>query len=1017
MNYSRQQLYALGEPLGDSATRKVGGKIIYGGGGGAPAQQTITQSNIPDWLRPQVETVLGGAMQQMFQTKPTTTQGAPIYDEYGQITGYKPGTTTYEVTGVKPFQAFGAQGAGTSPEAMQAAQSAVAGFTPLQQQAFQGAAGLQMPGQFGTATGLSEQAGLGGLSAAGMATGLAGQQAGAGAQYAQQATSPAAMQAYMSPYMQNVVDVQQQQAQRQADIAQQAQQAQFAKMGAFGGSAQAIAGQQAAADLLRQKQAIQATGSQNAFQQAQQAQQFGAGLGLQGLAGAQQGLSNVLGGYGLMGQMGGQLGNLGAQQLAAQQGILGTQAQMGGTQQQQQQNIINQAIQNYAQSQQYPLQQFNAYNALLRGYAVPGQTATTYQAAPSLASQAIGLGGAAYMANKAGLFKEGGEVKMATGGIASINRKVLDDPYEFSPQQLKQAIQNKTLSDLIGVPALASVEQARQQAQGMQAMQQPQQPPIAEQVMAAADQPQGIPGLQSNLPVQMAGGGIVAFTDNPDQPVNVNMPATPIGRTLDSGIRSIIAAGAEARPGYELRDAANKLRQKLAAQYGPQGAIPGLFMRQTDAERQAAKDITSLLPRMSYPQLLALDKQGVAALPDLKASITDPTGRALEQAGSIQRGDAGSVYRGITQAPTPDVPAAAAGPAKSGLDALINKFAPDFSGLTDAATNMPQVGVPKVPFTKPETVAAPAIRDYAGMVTTPSEEDIEKKVKEKKEALAAEQAPLLEGREARLSKREERLKAEEEKSPYLAAMKGFLRTAQQRGPLGSAIAAGGEEALNEYARSEAANKAARDKMEDARDAYEAMKLNLASGNRTEARANVMQMQSLMTEAQRNKLVAAQAEDTAKMHIYDVRQRSAEFNASQANQYNLTMANIGMQTAHYNQANQVALMQIGMHAQQIAATYGLGAAKLYTLEQHAQLGLENAKVRLAEVNRKVLKDFQTDVLPQYRKELKALPPQEAQLRADRLWQEYRTRARSDMLEKEGNSSSGLGAKTVEELLKD
>jgi hypothetical protein len=36
MNYSRRQLYALGEPLGESATRlKVGGRI-YGGGGGNP---------------------------------------------------------------------------------------------------------------------------------------------------------------------------------------------------------------------------------------------------------------------------------------------------------------------------------------------------------------------------------------------------------------------------------------------------------------------------------------------------------------------------------------------------------------------------------------------------------------------------------------------------------------------------------------------------------------------------------------------------------------------------------------------------------------------------------------------------------------------------------------------------------------------------------------------------------------------------------------------------------------------
>ena len=34
MSYSRRQLYAMGEPLGESVTRKEGGRIIYGGGGG-----------------------------------------------------------------------------------------------------------------------------------------------------------------------------------------------------------------------------------------------------------------------------------------------------------------------------------------------------------------------------------------------------------------------------------------------------------------------------------------------------------------------------------------------------------------------------------------------------------------------------------------------------------------------------------------------------------------------------------------------------------------------------------------------------------------------------------------------------------------------------------------------------------------------------------------------------------------------------------------------------------------------
>ena len=94
MNYSRRQLEALGEPFGESATRLTpggGGKRIYGGGGG-PTNSTVTQTNIPDWLRPQVETVLGGGLKTLFNTK--------------EIPGVDGEPSTFEILGAKPFQAY-----------------------------------------------------------------------------------------------------------------------------------------------------------------------------------------------------------------------------------------------------------------------------------------------------------------------------------------------------------------------------------------------------------------------------------------------------------------------------------------------------------------------------------------------------------------------------------------------------------------------------------------------------------------------------------------------------------------------------------------------------------------------------------------------------------------------------------------------------------------------------------------------------------------------------------------------
>ena len=125
----------------------------------------------------------------------------------------------------------------------------------------------------------------------------------------------------------------------------------------------------------------------------------GANAGLQGVQGSQQG-------YQLANTAGTNLSNIGTQQLAAQQGIINLQNQLGGQQQQNQQDIINAAINNYANAQNYPMQQFQNYNALIRGL---GSTQTNYAPAPSMVSQLGGLGMTglgAYMASR----KEGGVI-------------------------------------------------------------------------------------------------------------------------------------------------------------------------------------------------------------------------------------------------------------------------------------------------------------------------------------------------------------------------------------------------------------------------------------------------------------------------------------------------------------------------------------------------------------------------------------------------------------------------------
>jgi hypothetical protein len=462
-SYSRRELYAAGEALGDSSTvHKVGGGRIYGGGGsgggGGPTTTTQVTSNIPEYARPYVENMLGSAQTQIYNDDMTT---------FRPYTPYSTNVNDY-----------------------------FAGFSPLQQQAQQAAYGLQTPEQIGAGSTLATAGGIGSL-------GLATNMAGAGQRYAQQATDPNAISAYMSPYQQQVTDYQKAQALRDYQIGQPMRQAKAVGQGAFGGSRQAIENAEAQRSLMSQLQGIEATGRQNAFQNAQQAQQYGANLGLQGQQAAMAGLGQA-------GQLGSTLGQLGTQQLAAQQGIIGTQAQMGAQQQQLEQSKINQAIQDYATAQQYPFMQLGMMNALLRGLPLQQATTQQYQAAPSALSQlgglaATGIGTYGAMGGfKAGggqikEYAEGGDVKGYAGDDGSVvsGLDVID--------KVSNELESLPTEELAKLAKTSSSETIREKAGAILAMRQAAQ-------AQAPKKPAGIAAVPvPDTMFSAAGGGIVAF--------------------------------------------------------------------------------------------------------------------------------------------------------------------------------------------------------------------------------------------------------------------------------------------------------------------------------------------------------------------------------------------------------------------------------------------------------------------------------------------------------------------------
>jgi hypothetical protein len=305
----------------------------------------------------------------------------------------------YDITGVKPFTPYS-----TKPE------DYVAKFTPEQEAGFREAAGMQRPGQFFDATQLSGVAGMGGIESARSAAGYGAlgteygmEAAGLGGLYERMATSPDALKAYMSPYTQNVTEIAKAQAIEDAKRAQLGANLGAVRQGTYGGARQALAQSQREAGLTKQLSDIQTRGLESAYDRAIQSQQFGVGTELQGLQAAMQGsqiglqgVGAAQAGFGLAGQQGQALANIGQGQQASDLSRMQFQQELAGLPQAQQQRILDQAIQNYALSQEAPFQRLSGYSGLIRGYATPTTTVESYSAPASPVSQLAGLGAAYY---------------------------------------------------------------------------------------------------------------------------------------------------------------------------------------------------------------------------------------------------------------------------------------------------------------------------------------------------------------------------------------------------------------------------------------------------------------------------------------------------------------------------------------------------------------------------------------------------------------------------------------------
>jgi len=601
-NYSRRELYALGEPLGDSATyRKVDGGLILGEGGGGESQPTTqTQTtDLPDWAKP--------------YAKDAMAKGAALTD-----------------VNQNPYQTYGGE--------------RIAGFTPMQQQAQQGAANMQPAEQLGLGSGLAGIAGLGALG-----TNYQGGNFSGGRFGNRQASQ------YMSPYIEQSMQPQLREAERASQVLGTQQNAQAVGAGAFGGSRNAIMNAERERNLGMLQGDIRAKGYQSAYEQAanqfnqdasrgmqaqqlgEQSRQYGAGLGMQGLQTALQSA--------------GQLGQLGQVQYGQQMGINQLQNQYGGQQQQQAQRPLDMAYQDFLNQQNYPYKQLGFMSDLIRGLPL-GQksTSTLYEGSGDTLGQLAGLGMGAYGMSK---------MMMAEGGLAYAGGGVTD------PQNVET---------ILGKLSDQQLQQAKEAALNRRDLNEAQMidAEIAQRTATRGINPQMPQGIAPALPEQfaddmeqnMATGGIVAFADRGE----VKETPEKTSRFSQSGLGELLNAISPPNARQDAEERLKKYNDLISAQQ----AQPGFFESVSPEElKQSQTRVQEAAKQFTAPKAVQKKADDV-----VKPSTTSKAGAGR---GSYQDYFPAQDIKGAPSAPKPtrsleDVMAGPK-PSKAAVKSAVEQFA------------------------------------------------------------------------------------------------------------------------------------------------------------------------------------------------------------------------------------------------------------------------------------------------------------------------------------------------------
>ena len=515
---------------------------------------------------------------------------------------------------------------------------------------------------------------------------------------------------------------------------------------------------------------------------------------------------------------------------------------------------------------------------------------------------------------------------------------------EAIQKSLVAGVQSGAIQPYVGIPLIQDLTQKIAEAKAQMAqsmagagMQQPQgqqapQQPIAQQVMAQAAQADQSQGVEAlqSNLPQSYAGGGIIAFEDGGQ-VERYQSRGYTGNPMGMGGSEIMSAAGTADPYV----GSGLLGMLTFAPDDPEWKRK-LKVEQAIKERDAAMGITppatpaATGPIIPYGQSQATNVLGGAA----------PAAPAIPGAGNFKM-------------PTLPTMKEAAAPVLTDLDALVKKLPED--AKRDAKT--------------------------AVELTQKTYDDMDK--------------PGFEAREERLGKREAGLERENAISRALTGIKTGLRIAgSKERTLAGALGNEGSQGIEDLIRGEAANRAAKDKLEDYRDNLEQQKVAAKKGNYQAAQAAGERAADNLYKYTSLNLNAASAGNNQAIQRQQIEQQGNFQQASLKQSGILGLSELGLKKDQLNQSAATANAQLQ-----------LGRERLGILKDQIAAGDKRAAAALATAEQKAYTAFQTS--PQFQEaqaKAKKMAPIEAQRFMQQEWLKYSANAMPSLLAGQGGGAS-------------